>query len=641
MCYRFKICHFLLLLLSCLPLEAVKHPTLENQDVVEMLQQMMDAHVSCKNISPALIKRALEHYLEEIDPAKIYFLKNDVEKWLEPRQELLDQIAAQIMNHDFSLFFDIQKEMKSAIKRREFLESKIDDAALTNAAAQLDFKKLDWALCEDELFERLATIRALQLAAAKKIDLTSQELTLARIQKNRRTREEELSPENDEEKKRLVLSLVLKAFASSFDAHTSYFTPYEAAQFTIQMQQRLFGIGAQLRDDLNGFTVVKIIEGGPASRSSDLKASDRIIAVNGEPVVGLSITDAVERIRGEEGSKVLLTVLRPSSEEEMKVEIEIERGEVIIHEARLSSKTYPFADGVIAHITLHAFYQDPEQSSTRDLLSEIKKIERDNKLLGIILDLRTNTGGILPQAVGVTGLFITKGIVCSIKDNHGTIEHLREVDSKTAFDGPLIILASKASASASEIVAQTLQDYGRAIIVGDEHTYGKGSFQTFTLDAARSAKINPKGEFKVTRGSYYTVSGKSPQLVGVKPDIFVPGIFSEAEIGERHAKNPLENDCIAENFNDELLDIPAYEREKIGWLYRFNLQAKIKTFVRHLPQLKKNSAARLENNAFYQQFLACLKQQEPEVDKLEPYLVQDPQLCETVNIMKDLIVLTK
>lgn len=384
---------------------------------------------------------------------------------------------------------------------------------------------------------------------------------------------------------------------------------------------------------------MKIIDGGPASCDTGLKVNDRVIAINKEPVVGLEITDAVELIRGEEGTRVNLTVLRQENETEERLEIPITRGEVVIKEARIESSTIPFGDGVIAYIALYAFYQDPVHSSGADLYEEIAKIRKSHKIKGMIVDLRMNSGGVLPQAVTVTGLFITKGIVVSIKDNLGNIEHLREIDGKMSYDGPLIILTSKASASAAEIVAQTLQDYGRAIIVGDEYTYGKGTFQTFTLDAGSSSKINPKGEFKVTRGRYYTVSGKSPQLVGVRPDIVVPGFYASMDIGEQHSKYPLENDEIAENFHDNLSDIPAVQRDQISWLYRFNLQPRLKIYTRFLPILAENSEKRLEADKFYQAFMEDIELDDPSPERLELYGQHDPQLKETVNIMKDLILL--
>lgn len=622
-------------------LVAGKLPEISSSDAVETLNQMMEAHVSCKKLNPTIIKRALNRYLEELDSTKTYLLRSEVEKWINPTDELIGEIQAAVNAGNFSYFDEIHSLMLPAIERRNCLETKVAQLCFPKEVSVSEFKELDWVDSEEALIDRLLRIKALQTSAAEKFDDESKERALRRIDKRRAAREEDLCLSDTADKERLILSHILKAFAASFDSHTSYFTPAEANQFMIQVQQRLFGIGAQLRDDLNGFTVVKIIEGGPASRGTGLKANDRIIAIDQEPVVGLEITEAVELIRGEESTSVQLTVLRPVNDTEEKLEIEIIRGEVIIKEARIESKMTPFGDGVIAHIALHAFYQDPLHCSSADLYKEIVKIQKEHTLKGIVLDLRLNSGGVLPQAVAVTGLFVTKGIICSIKDNHGTIEHLRDIEGRTAHDGPLIVLTSKASASASEIVAQTLQDYGRAIIVGDEHTYGKGTFQTFTLDASNNGKVNPKGEFKVTRGRYYTVSGKSPQLVGVKPDIVVPGFYSQMDVGERHAKYSLENDSIPENFHDDLSDIPVVQREQISWLYRFNLQQKLKTYTLHLGVLQKNSAMRIEADPLYQNFLEQLGKEEIDSDKVNLYVQNDPQLNETINIMKDMVLLLK
>ena len=255
--------------------------------------------------------------------------------------------------------------------------------------------------------------------------------------------------------------------------------------------------------------------------------------------------------------------------------------------------------------------------------------------------MRYNSGGMLLQAVNVTGLFINKGIVVSIKDQTGSLHHLRDVDGKTVWNGPVVALISRLSASASEIVAQTLQDYGRAIVVGDNSTYGKGSFQTLTVNA-QNGKINPKGEYKVTQGKYYTVSGKSPQLTGVKSDVVVPGSFSELEIGESFAKNPLENDRIAEQFEDTLSDIPFFQRQKIAKLYLFNLQPKLSKYTQHLETLTNNSQVRIEANKTYQEFLKEIKKK-TDLDKeaLEYYDLNDLQLTEASNILKDLIILSE
>ncbi|MBA3817172.1 MAG: PDZ domain-containing protein, partial [Parachlamydiaceae bacterium] len=420
--------------------------------------------------------------------------------------------------------------------------------------------------------------------------------------------------------------------------------PDEATQFMINVQQRLFGIGAQLRDDLNGFTIIKMIEGGPAANSKEMKNKDRIIAVDGEPVVGMDIVDAVDLIRGAENTPVKLTIIREIGEDgekkEDKLDITLKRAQVVLKETRYEATFEPFGDGVIAYLRLYSFYQDPDSSSADDLAQALEKLKADHNVKGVIFDLRTNSGGLLTQAVSVTGLFITKGVVVSIKDDTGAIQHLRELDSTIAWDGPLIVLINRASASASEIVTGTLQDYGRAIVVGDDHTFGKGSFQTFTLNTtAKNEAVNPQGEYKVTRGRYYTVAGTTPQLIGVASNIYVPGVLSESDIGEKFAKYPLGSDSIEPSFDDNLSDIPYLQRDRIKMLYKFGLQPQLHTYDKYMEQLKKNSAIRIENNKSYQKFIKELKKQGDVDEEVSEEVQNDLQLAETENIMRDLLYL--
>lgn len=636
-----QLCFLLIFAFSAL-FGSSKLPELKSEDVSAMLEEILEAHATHKHLSPLLVDRCLHEYVEILDPLKTYFLENEVSSLLTLSESELKRLVGDFEKGNFTLFEDILTLFAKAVKRREVMEKRILSLPLPAEVHLKEFKEIAWVQSEGELQERLSRLRALQLRAAEKFDAQTQEGVFKRIDKRRRAREEEFTTHDPEQKKKLALTYALKAFASSFDGHTSYFTPFEASSFLIQIQQRLFGIGVQLRDDLSGFTIVKIIPGSPASKST-LRPNDRLIAIENEPIVGMEIVDVVELIRGEEGTKVALTVLRENKEkQEERCDIEVTRGEVVIEEARLESKLSPFGDGVIAHLALHAFYQDATRSSASDLYEAIAKIKRDHKLKGVILDLRNNSGGVLPQAVAVSGLFITKGIIVAIKDHLGHVEFLREAGGHMIWEGPLLVLTSKHSASAAEIVAQALQDYGRAILVGDNHTYGKGTFQTFTLDANGNGKVNPKGEFKVTRGRYYTVSGKSPQLVGVVPDIEIPGLFSALEIGEQHGKYPLDNDVIDENFRDDLSDIEAGKREELSWLYRFNLQPKIKTYLRHLPILQQNCAQRMSNDKFYEHFLTALKNdadEEISPSLFEVYRLSDPQLKESMNVLKDLITL--
>jgi carboxyl-terminal processing protease len=644
-----KILIICCLIAISLPIES-KLPELSPRIVKVKMQEIMKAHAKHKKLTPELIKKILLNYLEELDPVKSYFIESDIHEWQEPTDKKLNSILQAYNNSNFNEFERIHDVLAQAILRRRVLEKQINLNDLPKHVDTKEFKDMKWVETEQELLTRLSRIRALQLESASKLSDELKEKSLQRIQKRQTKFEDDILNSTPIQKQNLILSNVLKASASSLDAHTSYFTPDEAAQFLINVQQRLSGIGAQLRDDINGFTVIKVIEGGPAALGKKLKAKDRIIAVNGEPVVGMDIIDAVDLIRGEDGTPVTLTVIREADTKDgettkpkdEKLDIVIIRGEVVLKETRYEDSYDPFGDGAIAYLRLHSFYQDADSSSAADLEKALKLIKESQKVKGVILDLRSNTGGLLSQAVDVTGLFITKGIVVSIKDEQGQIQHLRDLDSKTIWDGPLIVLINRASASASEIVAQALQDYGRALIVGDDNSYGKGTFQTFTLNSDNTNVVDPQGEYKVTRGIYYTVSGKTPQKTGVKSEILVPGAYSETEIGESFSKNALDNESIKENFDDDLSDIPASQRDKIRMLYKFNLQQKQNLYGKYLPILKENSRYRIEHNKNFQNFLKDLKKSDlTEEESEEQYGQNDLQLNETINIMKDLILMTQ
>lgn len=638
-----KVLMFSLLIISPWTVNA-KLPELSPSLVKAKTQEIMKAHATYKMINKELIRRTLQNYLDELDPTKTYFIQSDIEQWLNPSEEMIDRVLNDYKNGRFDVFAQINEAMVRAIQRRRSLEKQIDYHSLPKHVSPTEFKDMKWVHTPEELLTRLKRIRSLQLETSSKLNEELQEKALQRIEKKQIKYEDGFLTQDPVQRERLMLSDVLKAFASALDAHTAYLTPDEAAQFMINVQQRLSGIGAQLRDDLNGFTIIKLIEGSPAALSKDIKVKDRIIAVNGEPVVGMDIVDAVELIRGEENTPVTLTIIRETKEgdvtKEEKKDVTIKRSAVVLKETRYESSFEPFGDGVIAYLKLYSFYQDSDSSSATDLANELARIGKDHKIEGVIFDLRYNSGGLLSQAVEVAGLFIGKGTVVSVKDESGEVQHLRHLEGKADWMGPLIVLVNRASASASEIVAQALQDYGRAIIVGDDHTFGKGSYQTFTLNSTTGV-VNSQGEYKVTRGRYYTVSGKTPQLTGVISDIPVPGILSESEIGEKFSKYPLENDQIEPNFDDDLSDIPFTQREKIRLLYKFNLQKKLDSYDPYMTKLKGNSKVRIENNKDYQKFLKEIKQRDRgDVEETEEQVgKQDLQLTEAYNIMKDLIIL--
>ncbi len=635
-----KFALFLLLVCFLCHLQA-KPPELSARDTKIKIEEILKAHVCHQKLDEEIAERAIKNYLEELDPGKTYFLEPDIIAWQNPTKALILSVLEGYKREDFDVFEKIHEAMLAAIERRNAIEKQIETAPLAKGVQPSEFKDIKWAKTEEELSERLLKIKSLQLQTAEKIDPETKEHFFQRLTKRRTSRELELAGNSKAERKQLILSYVLKATSSALDSQTIYFTPSEANQFMIQVQQRLFGIGAQLRDDLNGFTIVRLVEGSPASQANKLKIGDRIIAVDQEPVVGMDIVEAVELIRGPQGSNVNLTLLRESKDgdqvREEKLSIDIVRGEIVLKESRLETTYEPYGDGIIAILHLFSFYQDANSSSAGDISAAIENLKKEHQVKGVILDLRNNAGGLLPQAVSVTGLFISKGIVVSVKDNTGQIQHLRNVENRKVWDGPLIVLTARTSASAAEIVAQTLQDYGRAIVIGDPETFGKGTFQTFTLESANFGKVNPKGEYKVTRGRYYTVSGKSPQLVGVKADIVVPGTFSGMEIGEKFSKFPVGTDEIPSNFQDNFSDVPAIHRNHLKKLYNENMQTIVATYKPYLEILKKNSSERIAQNKNYQNLLKEIEKKDDFIDSSDFFGQNDLQLIETSNIMKDLI----
>jgi carboxyl-terminal processing protease len=613
-----------------------KPPQLTPQDTRAKIEEILKAHVSHQKLTPEIVQRALLNYIEELDPAKVYFLESEITLWINPSELTLNQTLKEYKEAAFPLFQEIHTAMIHAIERRSLLEKEIRTLPLVECVSAADFKEMTWAKTEEELKERLSKIRSLQLKTAEKLSTGPKEQFMQRLDKRRQRREQEVLGANAQEQEKIILSYVLKATSSALDSQTLYFTPTEADQFMIQVQQRLFGIGAQLRDDLDGFTITKVVEGSPAAASNKLKMGDKIIAVNQEIVVGMDIVEAVSLIRGPQGSSVELTLLRTTNNQEEKLLVPLIRGEIVLKESRLETSYEPYGDGIIATLHLFSFYQDTNSSSASDLAEAIKTLKQNHSLKGIILDLRDNGGGLLPQAVSVSGLFLSKGIVVSIKDNTGALQHLRNFDNQKLWDGPLLVLTSRTSASAAEIVAQTLQDYGRALVVGDSETFGKGTFQTFTLESANFGKVNPTGEYKVTRGRYYTVSGKSPQLVGVQSDISVPSLVSQMEIGEKYSKFPVATDQIPPNFHDDLADIPFVHRHQLEKIYKFQIQPILTTYRPWIEPLKKNSQERIAQNKNYQNLLQRLSK---EADEELPDLIYhgDLQLTEAANIMKDLL----
>lgn len=348
-----------------------------------------------------------------------------------------------------------------------------------------------------------------------------------------------------------ILGTYLSALARAFDPHTDYLGPTEVENFDItNVKLKLTGIGASLRFN-DGYTeVVSLIPGGPADLSKLLKPKDRIIAVaqgDGEwvDVVEMKLSKVVQMIRGKPDTKVRLRLIPASSPDgSERKEITLTRAEVKLVELHAKARIVERGGdtGSVARlgvITLPEFYENAA-ADTRKLLQRLKQ----EQIGGLVLDLRRNGGGLLQQAVALTGLFIKSGPVVQVKDNRKQTQVLADEEEDVAYDGPLVVLVSHLSASASEIVAAALQDYGRAVIVGDQNTHGKGTVQSLIslTQFARFRDLANPGKLKMTVSKFYRVAGGTTQKYGVTPDIILPSVLDYMELGEASLPNALAAD---------------------------------------------------------------------------------------------------
>ena len=374
-----------------------------------------------------------------------------------------------------------------------------------------------------------------------------------------------------------VLQLYLNGLCHAYDPHTDYFSAPKAADFSIGMNLSLFGIGAQLYEDDGYCTIRSLVPGGPAAKSKQINEKDRIIAVaqgNQPPVdvVDMDLEKVVQLIRGPKGTEVRLT-LSPENDRPARKIVKLVRDEIKLEDSEAKARLVVYPDGRrIGIIDLPSFYatvnlgtggRATPKSTTADVAKLVERLKKE-KVSGIIIDLRTNPGGSLEEAIKFTGLFIKDGPVVLARDPDGQVQVDSDNDPDELYDGPLVVLVNRFSASASEIVAAALQDYGRALIVGDTSTHGKGTVQNlnplrpFVWPATRSATNDP-GTIKITIRKFYRVSGASTQLKGVASDIVLPDVLNYSkDIGESSLDYPLPWDTIQPVHYDKLNLVAPY-----------------------------------------------------------------------------------
>lgn len=343
----------------------------------------------------------------------------------------------------------------------------------------------------------------------------------------------------------------VNAFAAAFDPHSQYFPPQQQEAFEIEMTGQLEGIGAQLQQDGEYVTIASIVTGSACWRQGELEVGDKLLKVGQgdaqpEDVVGMRVNKVVTKVRGKKGTEVRLTVRKKDGSEKV---IPIVRD--IVEMESTFARSALLGDG-IGYIRLPKFYVDFFDESNRDCSEDVRAELQALKAAGargIIFDLRGNGGGSLPAAVGIAGHFIDQGPVVQVKTQGQRVRSYDDPKPGVEWDGPLVVLVDESTASASEIVAAALQDYGRAVIVGTKQTFGKGTVQNM-LDFDRAAgpfyaKQQPLGAFKLTIQKYYRVNGGTTQLDGVRSDVVIPDAYQHVPYGERELDFALASDRIA------------------------------------------------------------------------------------------------
>lgn len=535
---------------------------------------LVNNHFSQKKIDARMSGQLFDNYFKTLDPSHLFFTQADLAMFAPVKLLLGDRIRhgdVQFAFDVFELFLrrldDYEKFTISYLKTPPPLNgTDCYEFNRTKASWAADRKELE-NIWKKKIRNDLITMKLLELSRQgdKEKDAGTQKKTpppspLERVRKRTQMLHYYRNLEAID-----ILELYLSALTRIYDPHSEYMSPRTEEDFDINMKLSLVGIGAVLTTE-DGYTkIVRVIPGGPADLDGRLKAEDRIIAVaqeQGEAVdiLDMPLTKVVDLIRGADKTKVTLTILEASKGAAAPVNITLTRAKVRLKESEASVKVHEIQTRSgkkrVAVLTLPSFYidfaaayrgEENYRSSTRDVVRLIRQCEKDGPLNGLIIDLRSNGGGSLLEAVTLTGLFIKEGPVVQVCDQRG-----RKVDEDRdggfiLYRGPLAVLTNRFSASAAEIFAGAIKDYQRGIILGDSKTHGKGTVQTMIELDRYTAFLGPKtpsGSLKLTNAKFYRINGASTQLKGITPDIVFPSFTDAMEIGEEKLPYALNWDTI-------------------------------------------------------------------------------------------------
>jgi carboxyl-terminal processing protease len=558
-------------------------PTDDDHNVTKAVVQLLRSqHMSKHPLDNEISHRFLDRYLKMLDPMKLYFQQNDIDGFKLRQDDLDDLTRKGDVSFAYQVFSVFLQRVDESVKLaddilKEPLDFTVDEEMITdpesthyarNNAEARDFwrKRIKYDLLV------LKAGKNKKPAATEKSP--KDDTTPAEAAKAAEDPREKLSKRYHNFARRMhqydsdeLLEVYLTALSTSFDPHTSYMSKHTLENFEIEMRLQLDGIGAALMAGDDGYTVVtKVVPGGAADKDGRLKADDKVIGVGQgtegpiEDIVNMKLSDVVQKIRGRRGTVVRLEVI-PNGANDKRI-YDITRDEIKLTDsearARIIDETKGGQTYKIGVIDLPSFYMDMEgarrdlpdfKSTTRD----VRRILDEFKAKGVqavVLDLRMNGGGSLPEAISLTGLFIDEGPVVQVKDAEGRVQQYDDLERGVAWDGPLLVLTSKFSASASEIFAGAIQDYHRGLVVGDKSTHGKGTVQSL-LDLSRQffgriPNAPQLGALKITMQQFYRPDGDSTQNRGVVSDIELPSLTSQAAMGEADLDYALNFDKVDE-----------------------------------------------------------------------------------------------
>src|SRR5262245_28234732 len=515
-----------------------------------------EAHFRRAPIDDKMSAQVYDRYLDLLDPQRSYFLASDIADFAGSRLKFDDMIRTGDLEPGYVIFARFQQRNRDRITYALNLLKTEPDWAV-NESFEFDREHAAWpatAADMNELWRKRVKNDALSLLLTGKTWKDASDVLSKRYERVLK-RVDQVTPED-------VFENLMNAYARTFDPHSSYFSPRSSEEYRIQMSLNYEGIGASLQLVDDYVTILSIIEGGPAAVAGTLATNDRITAVaqgkDGAPqdVIGWRLDDVVQLIRGKAGTTVRLQVLpagaAPGSPEKTlefvrnKVTLEAQAAHKEVKNINRNGKMLKVGiitvPGFYADIAAQSAGDENYRSTTRDVRKLIEELKVE-KIDGLVLDLRDDGGGYLPEATALTGLFSDKGPVVQLKDTTGRLEVLDDPEPGTAYDGPLAVLVNRTSASASEIFAGAIQDYRRGVVIG-QRTFGKGTVQNLVpLDRWSQRPVN--GQLTVTIGKFYRVTGESTQHRGVEPDVPLPSPIDMKEIGESALDSALPWDRIA------------------------------------------------------------------------------------------------